>query len=83
MLSFLMKQIVITLKKGKHFTLPHIFLSTDPNPLLPLKKRDCVTKNFETQVIPRKNICNAVLKKETHAAPSVTIKERHVNNQNP
>ena len=30
-----------------------------------------MTKNFETQVIPRKNI--TILKEETHAAPSVTI----------
>ena len=75
-----MKQIVITLKKGNILT----YLTFFDN-LLPLKKRDCVTRNFETQVIPRNNRCNTVLKKkkETHAAPSVTIKEKHVNNQNP
>ena len=47
-----------------------------------LRKRDCVTKNFEIQVIPRRNSSHTVLKKETHAAPSVTITEKHVNNQN-
>ena len=42
-LSFLMKQIVIAIKKKK----PHIFLPTDPN--TPFSEtRDCVTKNFKT-----------------------------------
>ena len=52
---FFMKQIVITLKNGTFEPTSH-FLTTDPNPLLLLAKRDCVTKNFETQVIARKNI---------------------------
>ena len=50
-----MKQIVIAIKKGKHFDLPHIFWQ-QTRTLLPLAKRDCVTKNYETQVIPRKKI---------------------------
>ena len=66
-------------KKGKHFDLPHYF-TTVPNPLLPLAKRDCVTKNFEAQVIPRRLI---PFRKRTHAAPSVAIKAKHVNNKNP
>ena len=42
-----MKQIVIAIKKGKHFNLPHIYLPTDPN--TPFSEtRDCVTKNFKT-----------------------------------
>ena len=46
-LSFLMKQIIIAIKKGKHFDLPHIFLPTDPNTPFS-ERRDCVTKNFKT-----------------------------------
>ena len=57
-------------KKRKTFWAPSHYLTTDPSPLLPLAKRDCVTKNFETE-------------KETHAAPSVSIKAKHVKNQNP
>ena len=42
-----MKQIVIAIKKGKHFNLPHIYLPTDPN--TPFSEtRGCVTKNFKT-----------------------------------
>ena len=43
-------------KKRKTFWPTSHYLTTDPNPLLPLAKRDCVTKNFETQVIPRRQI---------------------------
>ena len=66
-----MNQIVIAIKKGKRF-------ETEPNPLLPITKCDCVTKNFETQVEDRYHS-----EKDTHAVPSVTIKAKHVNNQNP
>ena len=61
-----MKQIVITIKEGNILT----YLTTD-------LKRDCVTKNFETQITPRKMIPYQDTKRyqETHAAPSVTIEE--------
>ena len=50
-----MKQIVIAIKKGSILTYL-TFFDNRPESLLPLGKRDCVTKNFETQVIPRKKI---------------------------
>ena len=31
-------------------------MTTGPNPLLPLAKRNCMTKNFETHVIPRRKM---------------------------
>ena len=43
-------------KKTETFWPTSHYLTTDPNPLLPLAKRDRVTKNFETQVIPRRQI---------------------------
>ena len=78
-----MKQIVITLKEGKILTY-HTFFDNRPESFTPFENEErelWERKNFETQVIPRKNI--AFEKKKTHAAPSVNIKEKHVNNQNP
>ena len=74
-----MNQIVIAIKEENILTYLTLF-DNRPEPLLPLAKRDCATKNFETQVIPRRQI---PFRKDTHAAPSVTIKAKHVNNQNP
>ena len=67
-----MKQIVITIKKENILT-----NLTDPNPLLPLAKRDCVTKNFETQVIQWRQV-RTILKKRL-----IRHLEKHVINQNP
>ena len=70
-------------KKRKTFWPTSHHLTTDPNPLLPLAKRDCVTKNFETQVMPRKQ--KPFRKRHSRGAfcndNSKTCK--YVNNQNP
>ena len=50
MLSFLMNQIVIAIKEENILTYLTLF-DNSPEPSLPLAKGDCVTKNFETQVI--------------------------------
>ena len=52
MLSFLVRQIVIAIKREKLW-LTWRFLTTDSRPLA---KRDWVTKNFETQVFPWRQI---------------------------
>ena len=84
MLSFLMNQIVIAIKEESILTYLTLF-DNSPEPSLPLAKGDCVTKNFETQVILRRPCREDRYhsEKDTHAAPSVTIKAKHVNNQNP
>ena len=53
MLSFLVRQIVIAIKKEKKLWPTSRFLTTDPKPLA---KRDWVTKSFETQVFPWRQI---------------------------
>ena len=53
MLSFRVRQIVIAIKKGKNFDLPHVF-GQQTRSLF--SKRDWVTKNFETQVFPWRQI---------------------------
>ena len=74
-----MNQIVIAIKEENILTYLTSFDNRPANPLLPLAKRDCVTKNFETQVIPR---THTIPKKKL--APSVTIKAKHLNiNQTP
>ena len=56
--------------------LSNALISHEPNRYSDKKgNRDCVTKNFEAQVIPRRQI---PFRKIIHAAPSVAIKAKHV-----
>ena len=75
-----MKQIVIAIKKGKHFDLPHIFWR-QTRTFTPFSETRLRDKELWDQGYTAKKKNHS--EKETHAAPSVTIKEEHVNNQNP
>ena len=66
--------------KGKHFDLPHIFGN----------RSESFTSFSETRLHDKEPLRPRLYReqryhseKETHAAPSVTIKEKHVNNENP
>ena len=75
-----MKQIVIILKKGNILTYLTFFdnrlESFTPSSETRLRDKQLWEPGYTAKTY-------TILKKETHAAPSVTIKEKHVNNQNP
>ena len=75
-----MKQIVIILKKGNILTCL-TFFDNRPESFTPLSETRLRDKQLWEPGYTAKTY--TILKKETHAAPSVTIKEKHVNNQNP
>ena len=75
-----MKQIVITLKKGNILTYLTFFDnrsgSFTPFSETRLRDKELWDPGYTTKKY-------TILNKETHATPSVSIKEKHVNNQNP
>ena len=74
-----MKQSVITLKKGNILTYL-TFLNNRPESFTPFSETRLGDKELWDPGYTAKTY--TILKKETHAAPSLTIKEKHVNNQN-
>ena len=77
MLLFLMKQIVIAIKKGNILTYL-TFFDNRPESFTPFSEtrlRDKEPRSYREKRYHSE--------KEIHAAPSVTIKEKHVNNQDP
>ena len=75
-----MKQIVIILKKANILTYL-TFFDNRPESFTPLSETRLRDKELWDPGYTAKKY--TILKKGTHSAPSVNIKEKHVNNQNP
>ena len=73
-----MKQIVIAIKKGNILTYL-TFFDNRPESFTPFSE----TRLRDKELWDPGHTAKKDSEKETHAAPSVTIKEKHVKNQDP